>query len=164
MNARSHHGIMYADYLHVDGHQQLVLCKTINFSGSTNLHQAFDSAITRQYRFDMQLLLGTTNLYAHVIKFNNQLASMSLTKAQKDIAVETYYNDLEAVRDQDAMFMNYLEDMQFASACGSLVQNHPSKELESNKMLVIFYQKEALMSVRGSAREEYIASMKMSRV
>ena len=134
------------------------------FFVATNRLRAFDSAITRPGRFDMQLFVGTPNLSARVIQFKNELASLPLTKAQKDSSVEIYHSYLESVWEQDAMFMNYLEGIQFARACASLLKNHPQKELDVDQMSVIFAQQAAVMTVRGDVRDEYKASMQMSRV
>ena len=136
------------------------------FFVATNRLRAFDSAITRPGRFDMQLFVGTPNLNARVIQFQNELASLSpaLTQAQKDSSVEVYHSYLGSVWEQDAMFMNYLEGIQFARACALLLKNDPNKELDPDQMSSIFAQQAAVMTVRGAVREEYMASMQMSRV
>lgn len=60
--------------------------------------------------------------------------------------------------------MNYLEGLQFASACASLISNDPNRELNVEFMSDVFAQQAAVMTVRGSLQDEYLAAMKMSRV
>jgi len=134
------------------------------FFVATNRLRAFDSAITRPGRFDLQLFVGTPNLQARVIQLQNELESMSLDHSQMADAVKVYQSYLESVWAQDAMFMTYLEGVQFAKACASLLQNSPNKTLDVDQMAVVFSQQAAVMTVRGAVREEYTASMQMSRV
>jgi SpoVK/Ycf46/Vps4 family AAA+-type ATPase len=135
------------------------------FFVATNRLRAFDTAITRPGRFDMQLFVGTPNLEARVIQFQKQVATLSaLSSAEKEIAIHTYRDYLDSVWSENAMFMNYLEGMQFASACAELVRKHPERKLETESMASILAQQAAVMTVRGQVREEYLASMKMSRV
>jgi SpoVK/Ycf46/Vps4 family AAA+-type ATPase len=78
---------------------------------ATNRLRAFDSAITRRGRFDMQLFAGTPNLKSRVIQFQEKLAGVGLEDEAKDQAIESYRSFLEEVWAQDAMYMNYLEGM-----------------------------------------------------
>ncbi|CAB9523931.1 metalloprotease FTSH [Seminavis robusta] len=132
------------------------------FFVATNRLRAFDSAITRPGRFDMQLFVGTPNLGARIIQFQSKLPS--LTKTQKEDAIASYRSFLESVWTEDAMFMNYLEGLQFASACASLVKSSPTKQLVTEPMADILAKQAAVMTVRGQVRDEYLASMKLSRV
>jgi len=133
------------------------------FFVATNRLRAFDSAITRPGRFDMQLFVGTPNLEARVIQFTNQLLP-SLSSDERARAIEVYSSFLRSVWEQEAMFMNYLEGMQFAAACAALVKNGPNHELDVHQMSSIFQQQASVMTVRSEVREEYLASMKLSRV
>jgi SpoVK/Ycf46/Vps4 family AAA+-type ATPase len=133
------------------------------FFVATNRLRAFDSAITRPGRFDMQLFVGTPNLAARIIQFQAKL-TIPLTKPQKERAIDTYRTFLESVWLQEAMFQNYLEGLQFATACASLVATSPNKELNTEQMSAIFAQQAAVMTVRGAVRNEYLASMTLSRV
>lgn len=81
------------------------------FFVATNRLRAFDSAITRRGRFDMQLFTGTPNLESRVIQFQEKLAGVGLEDEVKDQAIESYRSFLEEVWAQDAMYMNYLEGM-----------------------------------------------------
>jgi SpoVK/Ycf46/Vps4 family AAA+-type ATPase len=134
------------------------------FFVATNRLRAFDSAITRPGRFDLQLFVGTPNLQARVIQFQKQLAEVILTSTERERAIESYRDFLESVWTEDAMFMNYLEGMQFAEGCTNRVRNNPNKELNKEQMAVVLAQQAAVMTVRGPVRDEYIASMKLSRV
>jgi hypothetical protein len=127
---------------------------------ATNRLRAFDSAIRRPGRFDMELFVGTPNLESRVIQFQQKLTSID--EDTKIRATETYRNFLRSVWSEDAMFMNYLEGMQFAAACSDILVS--GGELTTEEMSTILRQQAAVMTVRGSARDEYIASMELSRV
>jgi SpoVK/Ycf46/Vps4 family AAA+-type ATPase len=137
---------------------------------ATNRLRAFDSAITRRGRFDMQLFVGTPNLESRVIQFQQQFSSLGAGALHvvDDIdiqqqAIDAFRSFLESVWTQDAMFMNYLEGVQFASACARLVVSK-NRALNNSEMMAIFRQQAAVMTVRGSARREYIANMELSRL
>jgi len=132
---------------------------------ATNRLKAFDSAITRRGRFDMHLFVGTPNLESRVIQLKQHLAkaSRSIDETTKQKAIESYRHFLESVWAQDAMFMNYLEGEQFASACARLVVSK-RRPLADNEMAAILKQQAAVMTVRGSARREYLAMMELSRL
>jgi SpoVK/Ycf46/Vps4 family AAA+-type ATPase len=129
---------------------------------ATNRLRAFDSAITRQGRFDMQLFVGTPNLEARVIMFRQRLAASPLSEEQKQQAIDIYTSFLESVWTQDAMFMNYLEGKQFATAVGDIVA--AGTELTEEEMGNILKLQSAVMTVRGPVRDEYKASMELSRL
>jgi SpoVK/Ycf46/Vps4 family AAA+-type ATPase len=130
---------------------------------ATNRLRAFDSAITRQGRFDLQLFVGTPNLKSRTVQFQQKLDGVAgVSDKAKSQAVAAYREFLQSVWSQDAMFMNYLEGMQFASACANIVASN--KHLDHGEMQRIFEQVAAVMTVRGSAREEYIENMELSRL
>lgn len=128
---------------------------------ATNRLRAFDSAITRPGRFDMQLLVGTPNLESRVSQFQENLAG-AVNANVRDQAIESFRSFLKSVWTQDIMFMNYLEGMQFASACAEIVTS--GGNLGTKEMSAILRQQAAVMTVRGSARDEYLASMELSRL
>lgn len=132
------------------------------FFVATNRLKAFDSAITRPGRFDMQLFVGTPNLHSRVTQFQHKLAGNPADEKEKAKATEAYRAFLESVWSQDAMFMNYLEGMQFASACSKVVAS--KARLTKTAMSAILRQQAAVMTVRGPARDEYLASMELSRI
>ena len=129
---------------------------------ATNRLRAFDSAITRAGRFDVQLFVGTPNLNSRVIQFQQKLAGVAASEDAKRDATATYRDYLSSVWTEDAMFMNYLEGVQFAAVCANRVGS--GMELTVEEMERILRQQAAVMTVRGSARDEYTASMDMSRL
>jgi len=131
---------------------------------ATNRLRAFDSAITRPGRFDMQLFVGTPNLEAKVIQVRQKMASMPISQERKKRAEDTYREFLDSVWTKDAMFMNYLEGMQFAATCANIVSNQDEEDLTEEAMSVILETQAAVMTARGAVREEYLASMGMSRL
>jgi len=127
---------------------------------ATNRLRAFDSAITRPGRFDMQLFVGTPNRESRVLLLDQKLVGINEQTKMK--AIEAYGSFLEEVWAQDATFMNYLEGLQFATACANLVIS--GKVLTKAEMSSILNTQAAVMTVRGSVRDEFIASMDLSRV
>lgn len=129
---------------------------------ATNRLRAFDSAITRPGRFDLQLFVGTPNLDSRVIQLQQKLATIAASEETKRAATESYRKYLASVWTVDAMFMNYLEGAQFAAGCANIVAS--GLELTEEAMQRIMTQQAAVMTVRGAVREEYEASMDMSRL
>lgn len=129
---------------------------------ATNRLRAFDSAITRPGRFDMQLFVGTPNLDARVILLRQRLASIPLSTEEREAVIDKYTAFLESVWTENAMFMNYLESKQFANAVGDIVAS--GAPLTDEEMASILKTQAAVMTVRGPVREEYIASMELSRL
>ena len=127
---------------------------------ATNRLRAFDSAIIRPGRFDMQLFVGTPNRKSRVLQFEQKLLGVS--EELKAHAMEVYDTFLVKVWTDDAMFMNYLEGLQFATACATLVIS--GVELTETLMSNILTTQAAVMTVRGSVRDEFIASMGLSRL
>jgi hypothetical protein len=129
---------------------------------ATNRLRAFDSAIIRPGRFDMQLFVGTPNLESRVVQLRGQLASLPVSQGAKDDAEGAFRSHLGSVWGDDAMFFNYLEGLQFASACADVVAT--GNPLTEEKMSSILKAQAAVMTVRGAVREEYLASMGLSRL
>jgi len=129
---------------------------------ATNRLRAFDSAITRPGRFDMQLFVGTPNLEARVIQLRSQLEGVPVSQKAKDEAEVAFRSFLSSVWDEDIMFFNYLEGLQFASACADIVAT--GSPLTVERMSAILKAQAVVMTVRGEVREEYKASMGLSRV
>jgi SpoVK/Ycf46/Vps4 family AAA+-type ATPase len=133
---------------------------------ATNRLKAFDSAITRRGRFDMQLFVGTPNLESRVTLFKQQLLSMAAMSSDTEVmneAIASHRLFLESVWSEDAMFMNYLEGVQFASACASIVASK-NRNPRDEELSAILRQQAAVMLLRGSARDEYISNMALSRL
>ena len=131
---------------------------------ATNRLRAFDSAITRPGRFDMQLFVGTPNLEAKVIQLRQKMATIPISQGKKKSAEDKYRAFLESVWKKDAMFMNYLEGMQFATTCANILANQGEEALTDEAMGAILEAQAAVMTARGAVREEYLASMGMSRL
>jgi len=129
---------------------------------ATNRLRAFDSAIIRPGRFDMQLFVGTPNLESRVIQLRNQLSAVPVSQDVKDEAEEAFRLYLEQVWDENVMFFNYLEGLQFASACADVVSS--GDPLTEERMSAFLKAQAAVMTVRGQVREEYIASMALYRL
>jgi hypothetical protein len=131
---------------------------------ATNRLRAFDAAIIRPGRFDVQLFVGTPNLGARVILFEQAISGVSLSEEAKQKAIGTYSEFLNSVwsEDEDAMFMNYLEGKQFASSAASILTK--GRELETSELELILKQQAAVMTCRGSVRDEYKAQMGLSRL
>lgn len=129
---------------------------------ATNRLRAFDAAVIRPGRFDLQLFVGTPNLDARVEQLINKLKGVGASEGDKDEAIDRYREFLSSVWTEDAMFMNYLEGVQFASLCADLVAS--GLELTDDEMNRILEQQAAVMTVRGAVRDEYKASMDMSRL
>lgn len=135
--------------------------QSVFFIATNRLH-AFDSAITRPGRFDMTLFIGTPNLESRVIQLKQQLTRVHAGDEQVvEDSIRSYRGFLESVWSEVAMFMNYLEGVQFASACADIVAAR--KKLTEEEMSVILKKQAAVMTVRGASRDEYISSMAMSR-
>lgn len=128
---------------------------------ATNRLRAFDSAIIRPGRFDMQLFVGTPNLEARVIQLRCQLENIPIEQDKKVQAESIFRSYLSSVWNDNVMFFNYLEGMQFASACAKVLAN--GEILTVDKMEEIIKAQAVVMTVRGQVRDEYIASMNLSR-
>jgi ATPase family associated with various cellular activities (AAA) len=133
------------------------------FFVATNRLRAFDSAITRPGRFDMQLFVGTPNLQARQVQLRQKLADFSTIDAPtKAAAMDAYTAFLSRVWNDDARFMNYLEGVQFAQSCANIVAQ--GYELTDEKMLVLLQTQASVMTVRSPVRQEFLASMNLTRL
>ena len=138
----------------------------------------------------MNLLVGTPNLQSRIIQFKQQLhkattilhSSASTSSAPDDAAMNATKNknvisniDTEKVTDsyrsflvnnwsQDAMFMSYLEGLQFAEACVQSLIKNDCHLLTNEAMKAILQQQAAVMTVRGATREEFLSSMEFTRL
>lgn len=132
---------------------------------ATNRLRAFDAAIIRPGRFDMQLFVGTPNLNARVVLLDQALKKVThVSKEAKLKAIDKYKQFLESKWsvNGDAMFMNYLEGKQFATMVANIVASN--REIEFDELEQILSQQAAVMTARGSVRKEYLAQMDLSRL
>ena len=139
------------------------------FFVATNRLRAFDSAVTRPGRFDLQLFVGTPNCEARVARFQNRLASISggsegegANAAAVGEAVATFREFLAEQWEEDAMFLNYMEAEQFAAAAERMIAS--GQPLTKMALALILRNQAATMVVRGSVRDEYRLSMGLSRI
>jgi len=152
------------------------------FFVATNRLRAFDSAVTRPGRFDLQLFVGTPNLSARVLRFEQRLRSSALMASAQHpesavaSALNVFTAFLQSRWDEDAMFFNYLESEKFAASVVSLIVALHARQQESadaragdtpllteDSLLQLFKAQAAVMVVRGAVREEYTLSMELSR-
>ena len=110
----------------------------------------------------MQLFVGTPNLEARVILFRSQLSLTPVEQSAKENAEKAFRNFLISVWEEDIMFFNYLESLQFASACADVVAQQ--KDLTDETLAAIVKTQALVMTVREAVREEYVASMGLSRL
>ena len=134
---------------------------------ATNRLRAFDAAIIRPGRFDIQLFVGTPNLESRVIMFEQALSSgvpTTVDAETKEKAIMKYKEFLNSVwsEKEDAMFMNYLEGKQFATSAARIVAS--GAELETDELKSILKQQASVMTCRGAVRDEYKAQMGLSRL
>ena len=101
------------------------------FFVATNRLRAFDSAVTRPGRFDLQLFVGTPNLDARVLRFESRL-NVALSSNRGDPLSQPSESSDRVARNvdgfraflskhwkSDAMFFNYLESEQMAASAVS---------------------------------------------
>ena len=131
---------------------------------ATNRLRAFDAAIIRPGRFDIQLFVGTPNLESRVTLFKEALGARGVSEATQKKAVTSFREFLESVWsiDGDAIFMNYLEGKQFANSVATLVASGQS--LKNEELQRILDQQATVMTCRGTVRDEYKAQMDLSRL
>ena len=130
---------------------------------ATNRLRAFDAAIIRPGRFVMQLFVGTPNLESRVILCQQALSSVPASAEAKSQAIESFREFLHSnwSEDGDIMFMNYLESRQFATSIAQIVEN--GVEVDEVGLATILHQQAAVMTCRGTVRDEYKAQMGLSR-
>jgi len=131
---------------------------------ATNRLRAFDAAIIRPGRFDIQLFVGTPNLESRVILFKQAISGLLLSDEEKEQAINAYKDFLNSVwsEDGDAMFFNYLEGKQFANSCANILAS--GRKVEAAELELILKKQAAVMTCRGSVRDEYKAQMGLSRL
>lgn len=132
---------------------------------ATNRLRAFDSAIIRPGRFDIQLFVGTPNLEARVILLEEALDKRGVSNERiKSEALQVFRAFLDSVWsvDGDVMFMNYLEGKQFATSVANIVAS--GRPLQHDELQRILDQQATVMTCRGAVRDEYKAQMDLSRL
>lgn len=130
---------------------------------ATNRLRSFDSAIIRPGRFDMQLFVGTPNLASRSLQFEQELSRLGVNVDDAKRSNILFRNFLQSVWGKDVMFFNYLEGLQFASSCANIVDKQGVDFLTNETMNSIVESRASVMTIRGLVRDEYIASMELSR-
>ena len=140
-----------------------------------------DAAVTRPGRFDMQLFVGTPNLKARLERFRGRLALDPLNEATRRAAVAAFERVLLRRWRNEAQFLTYLETERLAAdaaaAAATAVAGRGGGEggegvaamsdLEAGleaSFEALLESQAATMTVRGSVREEFLASQGLSRV
>jgi hypothetical protein len=131
---------------------------------ATNRLRAFDAAIIRPGRFDIQLFVGTPNLESRVVLLEEALEKRSVVGETKEAALQEFRDFMDSAwsLEGDALFMNYLEGKQFATAIANIVAS--GRPLEQVELQRILDQQAIVMTCRGAVREEYKAQMELSRL
>lgn len=131
---------------------------------ATNRLRAFDAAIIRPGRFDIQLFVGTPNLDSRVLLFEQAISGVVASDEDRKKAMMVFREFLESVwtEDGDAMFMNYLEGKQFATSVANILAS--GREVDAAELQLILDQQAAVMTCRGAVRDEYKAQMDLSRL
>jgi len=131
---------------------------------ATNRLRAFDAAIIRPGRFDIQLFVGTPNLESRILLFKEAMVARGVSEENQVKAMAVFRDFLSSVWsiEEDAIFMNYLEGKQFANSVASIVAK--GQPLENEELKRILDQQAAVMTCRGAVREEYKAQMELSRL
>ena len=129
---------------------------------ATNRLTALDAAVTRPGRFDLQLFVGTPNLPARLKRFRAKLADGGTDNEAE--AVKAFEAVLKRRWESDAMFLTFLETERLAADAALLVRTEeeapPSLEDAFDALLD---QQAAVMTVRGTVRDDFLESRGLSR-
>ena len=146
--------------------------RDVCFFIATNRLTALDSAVTRPGRFDLQLFVGTPNLSARLGRFRARLAAARTalgTRADSETAAEAetaFERVLMRRWHADAKYMNYLECEKLAAdavACW-VAQGAAGTQLQLEEAFeALLNAQVAVMTVRGSVREEFDRCLALSR-
>ena len=141
---------------------------------ATNRLRALDAAVTRPGRFDLQLFVGTPNRRSRAARFAFRLAGLTesqrLAPAQLDAAERAFASLLAARWERDAMFLTFLETERLAAdavaatvlACSD-GEGCPTEDEFLEVYGSLLDQQVPVMTVRGSVRQEFVDSMRLSR-
>jgi len=145
--------------------------RRVAFFIATNRLAALDAAVVRPGRFDLQLFVGTPNLNARMGRFHVRLGAMGLAEPAAASAAAAFEAVLARRWESDALFLTYLETEKLAAdaaaravaaaagadaaTLGQSFERHFEALLDSQA---------AVMTVRGTVRDEFVDSMRMSRV
>jgi len=146
--------------------------RRVAFFIATNRLASLDAAVTRPGRFDLQLFVGTPNLHSRMFRLRVRLdaavAAGALDVAAAGEAAEQFESLLSARWEGEAQFLTYLETEKLAAdavaaAIARAEAGGDAPPLERSYGALLEAQA-AVMTVRGAVREEFVDSMRLSRV
>ena len=148
--------------------------RKVAFFIATNRLTALDAAVIRPGRFDLQLFVGTPNLPARMGRFSSKLECLAPAPDAKlgEQATAAFEDVLDRRWETDAMFLTFLETERLAAdaaaivgarakARGGVTEEQPALEDLFEGLLDGLA---ATMTVRGTVREDFLASRGLSRV
>lgn len=153
--------------------------RKVVFFIATNRLAALDAAVTRPGRFDLQLFVGTPNLRARVGRMRARLAAALQAcdeqacgaeeeSGGEQVLMEAFEAVLSSRWDATARYMTFLETEKLAADSIALYMTARTQpqlaqpELEEAIERLLSAQA-AVMTVRGSVRDDFDSSMGMSR-
>lgn len=136
------------------------------FFVATNRITAFDSAVTRPGRFDMILMVGTPSLEARLQRLEAKMDSgpaATVSEDQRAVLRQVLTDSYEA----DVQYFNFLENERLLEA---LVDIGARAHEEHKQPMALFAEARDVVRaqsgsivLRGTVREDYIASRSLSR-
>ena len=144
--------------------------RKVAFFIATNRLAALDAAVTRPGRFDLQLFVGTPNLPARVGRLRTRLAALEPAGGGAGVVVAAFEAVMARRWSANARYLTFLETEKLAgdtvalwAARGGGEAAMPQAELEAGIEALLATQA-AVMTVRGSVREDFDAVMGLSRL
>jgi hypothetical protein len=146
--------------------------RRVAFFVATNRLTALDAAATRVGRFDMQLFVGTPNLPARMMRFELKLKDLTpaVDASVRATASEAFEAMLARRWSTDAMFLTFLETERLAADSAALVAARATAGTEAEwedlgeAFEAILNSQAAVMTVRGSTRDDFLESRGLSRI
>ena len=153
---------------HITHHQ-------VAFFIATNRLAALDAAVTRPGRFDLQLFVGTPNLPARMGRFRARLASALEASGggaggDGEVLAAAFEAVLQRRWVESARYMTFLETEKLAADSlalrfkgfweGGPQAEQPELEEQIDQLLTA---QAAVMTVRGTVRDDFDQNMNMSR-
>lgn len=149
--------------------------RKVAFFIATNRLAALDAAVTRPGRFDLQLFVGTPNLPARMSRFRARLAA-ALEKpgggaaGDGELLAAAFEAVLRRHWVESARYMTFLETEKLAADSlalrfrGSWEGGPPAEQPELEEQIEqLLTAQAAVMTVRGTVRDDFDQNMNMSR-
>jgi len=149
--------------------------RQVAFFIATNRLAALDAAVTRPGRFDLQLFVGTPNLSARMGRFRARLASAleasgGGASGDGEVLADAFEAVLRRRWVESARYMTFLETEKLAADSlalrfkgfweGGPQAEQPELEDQIDRLLST---QAAVMTVRGTVRDDFDQNMNMSR-